>query len=179
MKYIVITSKHHDGFAMFDTKATDWNIVKATPFGRDPLKELAAACRKYGIKLGFYYSQAQDWNQRRRRGAAANGIRRRNTTWTITLTKSPCRRFSELLSNYGEFPAVLWWDTPIDMNRERAAKLIATAQVEARHHSQQPAWRRFQRRHRNAGATHSRNRISGARLGNVHDDERHVGLQEL
>jgi alpha-L-fucosidase len=57
-KYIVITSKHHDGFAMFDSKASDWNIVKATPFGRDPLKELAAACKKEGIKLGFYYSQA-------------------------------------------------------------------------------------------------------------------------
>jgi len=61
-KYIVITSKHHDGFAMFDSKASDWNIVKATPFGRDPLKELAAACQKEGIKLGFYYSQSQDWN---------------------------------------------------------------------------------------------------------------------
>src|SRR5512133_3490192 len=62
MKYIVITSKHHDGFAMFDSKASDWNITKASPFGRDPLKELAAACKKYGLKLGFYYSQAQDWN---------------------------------------------------------------------------------------------------------------------
>ncbi len=70
MKYIVITSKHHDGFAMFDSKASDWNIVKATPFGRDPLKELAAACRKYGLKLGFYYSQAQDWNNG---GSAAGG----------------------------------------------------------------------------------------------------------
>jgi hypothetical protein len=48
-KYIVITSKHHDGFAMFDSKASDWNIVKATPFGRDPLKELAAACKKEGM----------------------------------------------------------------------------------------------------------------------------------
>ena len=70
MKYIVITSKHHDGFAMFDSKASDWNIVKATPFERDPLKELAAACQKDGIKLGFYYSQAQDWNNP---GGAAAG----------------------------------------------------------------------------------------------------------
>ena len=62
MKYIVITSKHHDGFAMFDSKASDWNIVKASPFGRDPLKELSAACQKHGLKLGFYYSLAQDWN---------------------------------------------------------------------------------------------------------------------
>jgi len=70
MKYIVITSKHHDGFAMFDTKASPWNIVQATPYGKDPLKDLAAACRKYGLKLGFYYSQAQDWNNG---GAAAGG----------------------------------------------------------------------------------------------------------
>ncbi len=62
MKYIVITSKHHDGFAMFKSKASPYNIVDATPFQRDPLKELAAACKKQGIKLGFYYSQAQDWH---------------------------------------------------------------------------------------------------------------------
>jgi alpha-L-fucosidase len=61
MKYIVITSKHHDGFAMFDSKANAFNIVAATPFKRDPLQELAEECRKQGIKLGFYYSQDQDW----------------------------------------------------------------------------------------------------------------------
>ena len=61
MKYIVITSKHHDGFAMFDSKANAFNIVDATPFKRDPLQELAEECRKQGIKLGFYYSQDQDW----------------------------------------------------------------------------------------------------------------------
>jgi alpha-L-fucosidase len=61
MKYIVITSKHHDGFAMYDSKADPFNIVQATPFERDPLKELAAECRNQGIKLGFYYSQDQDW----------------------------------------------------------------------------------------------------------------------
>src|SRR5215472_1474760 len=61
MKYIVITSKHHDGFAMFDSKADPFNIVDATPFHRDPIKELAEECRKQGIKLGFYYSQDQDW----------------------------------------------------------------------------------------------------------------------
>ena len=61
MKYIVITSKHHDGFAMFDSKANPFNIVQGTPFQRDPLKELAAECRQQGVKLGFYYSQDQDW----------------------------------------------------------------------------------------------------------------------
>lgn len=61
MKYIVITSKHHDGFAMFDSKACDFNIVKQTPFGRDPMKELSEACKKYGLGMGFYYSHNQDW----------------------------------------------------------------------------------------------------------------------
>src|SRR6266849_7343103 len=59
MKYIVITSKHHDGFAMYGSKVSKYNIVDATPFHRDPLKELAAACQKAGIKLCFYYSQTQ------------------------------------------------------------------------------------------------------------------------
>ena len=56
MKYITITSRHHDGFSMFDTKASNYNIVQATPYKRDPLKELAAACKKHGLKLNFYYS---------------------------------------------------------------------------------------------------------------------------
>ena len=82
MKYIVITSKHHDGFAMFDSKASDWNIVRGHAVtASDPLKELAAACQKHGIKLGFYYSQAQDWNNpggRGRRRALGQGPGRRH-----------------------------------------------------------------------------------------------------
>ena len=127
MKYIVITSKHHDGFAMFDTKASPWNIVQATPYGKDPLKDLAAACRKYGLKLGFYYSQAQDWNNG---GAAAGG------KWDPAqqhdmddyIDKIAVPQVKEILSNYGEFPAVLWWDTPHDMNQERAKKLYDAVQ---------------------------------------------------
>jgi alpha-L-fucosidase len=61
MKYITITSKHHDGFAMFATKQNTWNIVEATPYGKDPLKQLAEECRKQGIKLFFYHSQL-DWH---------------------------------------------------------------------------------------------------------------------
>src|SRR4030088_1643750 len=63
MKYIVITSKHHDGFALFKSKASPYNIVDATPFKRDALKELADACARGGIRLGFYYSQSQDWHE--------------------------------------------------------------------------------------------------------------------
>jgi len=122
MKYIVITSKHHDGFAMFPSKASPWNIYDATPWHHDPLQELAVACRKYGIKLGFYYSQAQDWNNG---GAAANG------KWDPAqehdmddyIDKIAVPQVKEILSNYGEFPNILWWDTPRDMNPERAKKL--------------------------------------------------------
>src|SRR5262249_61153205 len=61
VKYITITSKHHDGFAMFATRQSPWNIVDATPYHKDPLAELAEECRKQGIKLFFYYSQL-DWH---------------------------------------------------------------------------------------------------------------------
>ncbi len=61
MKYIVFTSKHHDGFAMYDSKSNDFNVVKATPFKRDPMKELAQACKEEGVGLGFYDSQYPDW----------------------------------------------------------------------------------------------------------------------
>ncbi len=123
-KYIVITSKHHDGFAMFDSKASDWNIMQASPFHRDPLKELAAACREHGVKLGFYYSQAQDWNNG---GSACSGkwdpAQKHNMDDYIDKVAVP--QVKEILTHYGEFPAVLWWDTDCDMNRERASKLEA------------------------------------------------------
>ena len=125
MKYIVITSKHHDGFAMFDTKASPWNIVQATPYGKDPLKDLAAACRKYGIKLGFYYSQAQDWNN----GGAASGgkwDKAQEHDMDDYIDKIAVPQVKEICSNYGDFPAVIWWDTPKDMNPERAQKLYDT-----------------------------------------------------
>ena len=63
MKYMVITSKHHDGFAMYRSAVSKYNIYDATPFHRDPLKELADACKRHHIRFGFYYSQAQDWHE--------------------------------------------------------------------------------------------------------------------
>jgi len=128
MKYIVITSKHHDGFAMFDTKVNDWNIVKASPFKRDPLKELAEECRKQGIKLGFYYSQAQDWNNG---GSAAGGKwdKAQEHSMDDYVDKTAIPQIKEILTNYGaDTPAVVWWDTPIDMNNERAARIDAVIQ---------------------------------------------------
>jgi alpha-L-fucosidase len=122
-KYIVITAKHHDGFAMFHSKATSYNIYDATPFKRDPLAELAEACRKQGIKLGFYYSQAQDWHHPG--GAAAKGghwDKAQDGSMDDYIDKIAVPQVRELLTNYGDV-AVLWWDTPVNMNSERAAKL--------------------------------------------------------
>ena len=62
MKYFVFTSKHHDGFAMFKSEADKYNIVDATPFGRDVVAELGEACYKHGLKFGLYYSQELDWH---------------------------------------------------------------------------------------------------------------------
>jgi alpha-L-fucosidase len=122
MKYIVITSKHHDGFAMFHSQ-DPYNIYDATPFKRDPLEELAAACKKHDMKLGFYYSQAQDWHHPG--GAAA-----RQGHWDPAqdgsmdeyLDKVAVPQVKEILTKYGPV-AVLWWDTPVGMNKERAEKL--------------------------------------------------------
>ena len=64
MQYMVVTAKHHEGFALFHSKADKFNSVDATPFGRDIIKELSDACRKHGLKFGVYYSQALDWRER-------------------------------------------------------------------------------------------------------------------
>ncbi len=122
-KYIVITSKHHDGFAMFKSAADPYNIVDATPFKRDILKELAEACRKFDMKLGFYYSQAQDWYHP---GGAVSG----NVEWDQThvadmnqyVEKIAIPQVKEILANYGDV-AVLWWDTPTNMTKEMTRKL--------------------------------------------------------
>jgi alpha-L-fucosidase len=121
-KYIVITAKHHDGFAMFPSKASPYNIHDATPFNRDPLRELAEACRKQGIKLGFYYSQAQDWQHPG--GAAAGGHwdKAQDGSMDEYIDKIAIPQVRELLTNYGPV-AVLWWDTPRDMTQEMAARL--------------------------------------------------------
>ncbi|MCS6861524.1 MAG: alpha-L-fucosidase, partial [Abditibacteriales bacterium] len=129
MKYIVITSKHHDGFALFDSKVTDWDVVDATPYGKDLLKPLAEACRKHGIKLGFYYSQAQDWNHPG--GAAAGGHwdKAQEGDMDEYLRKIAVPQVREILTNYGPV-AILWWDTPVDMTKERADMLFPLTRLQ-------------------------------------------------
>jgi len=135
MKYIVITSKHHDGFAMFHSKASPYNIVDATPFGRDPLKELAAACKSKGIKLGFYYSQAQDWHHPGGFAYATHG--RAQGHWDKAqdgdfhqyIREIAIPQVREILTNYGDV-AVLWWDTPAGMNRAEVRELAGLLKLQ-------------------------------------------------
>ncbi len=125
MKYIVITSKHHDGFAMFHSLSSKYNIYDATPFKRDPLKELADACKKHGIRLGFYYSQAQDWHEP---GGTYSGIEKGTPHWDPALKRDSLMNYingkalpqvKEILENYGGLD-ILWWDTPIAMTEDAA-----------------------------------------------------------
>lgn len=153
MKYIVITAKHHDGFALFNSKASKWNIVDATPYGKDLIKPLAEACRKHGIKLGLYYSHAQDWNNPG--GAAARKVTTEGwanpdsakidaytaansghwdplqTTKTMAqyIDEVAVPQVREILTNYGDV-AVLWWDTPTGMTDEFAEKLNAVLKLQ-------------------------------------------------
>ena len=103
MKYITITSRHHDSFSMFDTDASDFNIVDATPYGKDPLKELAVACKKEGIKLNFYYSLL-DW----KRDDYKEGKKGDEAAWDkyVDFMKA---QLTELLTNYGEIGCI-WFD---------------------------------------------------------------------
>ncbi len=120
MKYLVITAKHHDGFAMFKS-FHPYNVVDATPWGKDPLKPLVAACRKHGLRVGFYYSQTQDWQD-------PNG---ENNSWDYDESKKDFAKYlrekvkpqlRELLSNYGRVD-LIWFDTPRIITRRQSMDL--------------------------------------------------------
>ncbi|HEX2517369.1 MAG TPA: alpha-L-fucosidase [Chloroflexota bacterium] len=121
-KYLVITSKHHDGFCLFHSAHTGYNIVDATPFRRDPLRELADECARQGIKLGFYYSQTQDWHHP---DGDANDwdfdpARKDFAGYVERYVKPQVR---ELLTNYGPI-CLIWFDTPRGMTVEQSRSLV-------------------------------------------------------
>jgi alpha-L-fucosidase len=118
MKYIVITSKHHDGFALYDSKVSTWDVVDATPFKRDVLKELAAACARGGIRLGFYYSQSQDWHARNGAGNTWDFGPDEKKDYDEYLQGKAEPQIKELLTSYGPV-ALIWFDTPRMMTGER------------------------------------------------------------
>lgn len=136
MKYIVITAKHHDGFSMFRTKVSPYNIVDATPFGRDPLAELAEACRREGLKLGFYYSHVREWRhpkaaslEKKGRGDLYGNYgnfwdypseNRKNLQAYIDEFDMP--QIKELLTQYGDV-LTIWFDTPSQIMPEQGMQL--------------------------------------------------------
>jgi len=137
MKYITITSRHHDGFAMFDSKVSDWNIVARTPYKKDPLKMLADECHRQGIKLFFYYSQL-DWHNPDYypRGATNwdNG-RPDHGDWNAYLDTYMDGQLTELLTNYGAIGGIWFdgmWDKPdADWHLQKTYALIHKLQPAA------------------------------------------------
>ncbi len=135
MKYLIFTAKHHDGFAMYHSEADRYNITEATPFARDPLLELAAACQKYGVKLCVYYSQALDWHEPDAGGGDA-GNDNYGMSWgndwdfPEQATKDFSRYFEkkvkpqlrELLTRYGPL-GLIWFDCPFTITRAQCEEL--------------------------------------------------------
>ncbi len=136
MKYIVITSKHHDGFALFHSQADHFNVVDATPFRRDIISELAEACYKYDIKLGLYYSQDLDWHEPDG-GGYTRGHTNAGMSWTNDWDypdndkKVYTRCFEskikpqvkEILKNYGDL-CLIWFDTPLTLSEAQSRELF-------------------------------------------------------
>ena len=116
MRYIVITAKHHDGFAMYHSQVDAYNIVDFTPFDRDPLKELAEACARHDVTLCFYYSQFQDWHEP---GAGRDGT---DSAFGEYFERKCLPQIRELLTNYGRIGAI-WFDTPGRITHEQSLVL--------------------------------------------------------
>jgi len=127
MKYVVITAKHHDGFALYDSAVSDFNIVKHTPFKRDIIKELSEACHAEGLKFGVYYSHAKDWNE----PDATGPINKKDIhnlhphlpksfkpDHDSYITRKSLPQVEELFTNYKI--DLIWFDTPHGMNPAKA-----------------------------------------------------------
>lgn len=136
MKYIVVTSKHHEGFAMFKSRADKFNVVDATPFGRDVMAELAEACYKHDMKLGLYYSQDLDWHEKNGGGYLSNHIPNAGTTWdnswdfpdeehkdfTECFENKIMPQVEEILTGYGDL-CLIWFDVPMTINESQSRRI--------------------------------------------------------
>ena len=140
MGYFIITAKHHDGFAMYDSKVSDYNIVKATPYRHDPMKDLQAACKRQGVKFGFYYSHAFDWGEE---NAPGNDWDWKNpggdkllhgADWWLKypeflpkarkyVDEKAIPQILELIHQY--HPDILWFDTPHKLPPEENLRILA------------------------------------------------------
>ena len=119
MKYVVFTSKHHDGFAMYDSQVDDYNIVRRTPLKKDAVRELKTACDKYGLAFGLYYSQAQDWHDP---DACEDGENGEGKDFERYFKNKCLPQIKELLTNYAPIK-LLWFDTPMYMTESQSTEL--------------------------------------------------------
>jgi alpha-L-fucosidase len=123
MRHLVFTAKHHDGFALFDSAVDRFNSVRHARFGRDAVAELAAACRRHGVKFGLYYSHAIDWNEP---DAAQHwsdpGAEGRD--FEAYFRRKSLPQLRELLTNYGEV-SVLWLDMPFLINAAQCDEILS------------------------------------------------------
>lgn len=129
MRYVVFTAKHHDGFAMYHSRCSAYNIVDATPYGRDVLQDLAKACKAHGLRLCIYYSQEQDWDDPNGYRAIQGNLeqeRELNAGKDLQqYREQKCiPQLRELLTGYGDIGSV-WFDTPLQMPKEESRRLIA------------------------------------------------------
>lgn len=135
MKYVVVTSKHHDGFALFKSDFDGYNIVGTSVFGRDIVAELAEACRRHGLRFGLYYSQELDWHEPDGGGYGpyrcfGNASRTNEWDFPDESKKDFSRCFNgkiktqiaELLTKYGDI-SLLWCDCPFIITPEQSREL--------------------------------------------------------
>lgn len=128
MKYLVFGAKHHDGFAMFKSEVDTFNIVDATPFGRDVVKELAEACVRKNIKFCIYYSQRQDWHHpdggwSEWPGQYGDDFDKSKTDFNRCLNDKCIPQVRELMTKYGPI-GLVWYDTPCDSTLEQSQKCV-------------------------------------------------------
>jgi alpha-L-fucosidase len=122
-RYVVITAKHHDGFALFDSNVCAFNAVDATPFRRDIIRELADSCARKSMRFGFYYSQAQDWHHPDGIGNTWDYGPDENKDFDSYLREKAEPQVAELLERYGPM-ALVWFDTPKMMTPERGQRFV-------------------------------------------------------
>ena len=122
VKYMVITAKHHEGFSMFDSKFTDFDIVDASPYGKDPMKSLAKEAAKRNIRFGFYYSQFQDWHEPNG-GRNSWDFKESEKNYIKYYQEKAVPQLKELMSNYGPL-GIIWFDTPGGMSKEETSGFV-------------------------------------------------------
>ncbi|MBQ7789086.1 MAG: alpha-L-fucosidase [Clostridia bacterium] len=139
MEYIVITSKHHEGFALFKSEADSFNCYDSSPFKRDIIGELAGACKKHGLKLGLYYSQDLDWHEENGGGYKSEPVGCAGVSWdnswdfpnkdkkdfNITFNNKILPQIKEIMTKYGDI-CLVWFDMPMTLTAEQSEQIYQT-----------------------------------------------------